>query len=82
MRTFFLLLIFLSLLISWHTSVANDVFFAFSKVFKDIYVIESEDETEVDNVKDIFFDDIFDFDEQEPLLAVEGEYLPLQRTAL
>lgn len=62
--------------------MANDVFFAFSKVFKDIYVIESEDETEVDNVKDIFFDDIFDFDEQEPLLAVEGEYLPLQRTAL
>ena len=37
----------------WYTSVANDVLFAFSEVLEDTYVIESEDETELDNVKDI-----------------------------
>ena len=67
----------------WYTNVANGISFAFSKVFKDIDVKESENETELDNVKDISFHDIFDFDEQDSLLtSVEGEHFAIAENSL
>jgi ATP-dependent DNA helicase RecQ len=67
----------------WHTSVANDVLFAFSNVFEDIDVAESEEETELDNIEEFSFDYIFDFDEQDSLLAsVEGELFTIADDSL
>ncbi|CAB4010046.1 mediator of RNA polymerase II transcription subunit 34-like [Paramuricea clavata] len=67
----------------WHTSVANDVLFAFSNVFEDIDVAESEEETELDNIEEFSFDNIFDFDEQDSLLAsVEEELFTIAEDSL
>ena len=55
----------------------------FQKCSKDIDVKESENETELDNVKDISFHDIFDFDEQDSLLtSVEGEHFAIAENSL